>query len=99
VRRHPDVRWLRRESDVAALSQMQFTLLQTLWPVVKPDGRLLYATCSIFSAEGNGVISRFMQTERQANKLDSHGLWLPTMSSLLHDGFYDALFEKRIEPA
>ena len=99
VRRHPDVRWLRRESDVAALSQMQFTLLQTLWPVVKPNGRLLYATCSIFSAEGNGVISRFMQTERQANKLDSHGLWLPTMSSLLHDGFYDALFEKRIEPA
>ena len=99
VRRHPDVRWLRRESDIAALSQMQLTLLQTLWPVVKPSGRLLYATCSIFSAEGAGVVSRFMQTERQANKLDSHGLWLPTMSSLLHDGFYDALFEKRIEPA
>ena len=96
VRRHPDVRWLRRESDVIALSQMQLMLLQTLWRVLKPNGRLLYATCSIFEAEGNGVTSRFMQTQGQVNKLDSHGLWLPTMSSLLHDGFYDALFEKRI---
>lgn len=96
VRRHPDVRWLRRESDVGDLSQMQLTLLQTLWPVVKPNGRLLYATCSIFEAEGNGVVSRFMKTEAQANQLDSHGLWLSTISSLLHDGFYDALFEKKI---
>jgi 16S rRNA C967 or C1407 C5-methylase (RsmB/RsmF family) len=55
---------------------------------------LLYATCSIFHAEGDEVTKRFLQATTQANKLDSHGLWLPTTSSPLHDGFYDAIFEK-----
>jgi 16S rRNA (cytosine967-C5)-methyltransferase len=94
VRRHPDVRWLRRESDSLALGQTQFAMLNKLWPTVRAGGRLLYATCSIFHAEGDAVTERFLQANAQANKLDSHGLWLPTTSSPLHDGFYDAIFEK-----
>src|SRR5262249_32841853 len=47
VRRHPDVRWLRRAEDLVALTRVQAELLDALWPLLKPGGRLLYATCSI----------------------------------------------------
>jgi 16S rRNA (cytosine967-C5)-methyltransferase len=94
VRRHPDVRWLRRESDSAALGMTQLSLLIKIWPTLRTGGRLLYATCSIFRAEGDDVVGQFMQANVGANKLDSHGLWLPTTSFPLHDGFYDAIFEK-----
>ncbi len=91
VRRHPDVRWLRRESDAPAMGRMQLLMLQSLWSVLRLHGRLLYATCSVFEAEGGVVKQRFLQAEGNAKALDSHGLWLPTFQ---HDGFYDALFEK-----
>ncbi|MET0335661.1 MAG: 16S rRNA (cytosine(967)-C(5))-methyltransferase RsmB, partial [Rhizobacter sp.] len=52
VRRHPDVRWLRRDSDIPALARIQAELLDALWPLLKPGGRLLYCTCSVFKAEG-----------------------------------------------
>jgi 16S rRNA (cytosine967-C5)-methyltransferase len=52
VRRHPDVRWLRRPEDVVALARLQGELLAALWPLLAPGGRLLYATCSLFKAEG-----------------------------------------------
>jgi 16S rRNA (cytosine967-C5)-methyltransferase len=61
VRRHPDVRWLRRSSDIAALAQTQAQLLDALWPLLKPGGRLLYATCSVFSDEGDRQIDAFLQ--------------------------------------
>jgi len=95
ARRHPDVRWLRRQSDAATLSGLQLRMLHALWPTLRVGGRLLYATCSIFRAEGDEVVHSFMQAQPLANQLDSHGLWLPTISSARHDGFYDALFEKR----
>ncbi|MDI9333398.1 MAG: 16S rRNA (cytosine(967)-C(5))-methyltransferase RsmB [Cytophagales bacterium] len=91
VRRHPDVRWLRRESDAGAMGHIQLAMLQSLWTTLAAQGRLLYATCSVFQLEGEVIKRQFLQIERQAKALDSHGLWLP---SLLHDGFYDALFEK-----
>jgi 16S rRNA (cytosine967-C5)-methyltransferase len=94
VRRHPDVRWLRRESDAQAMGHLQLALLKALWPTLRPSGRLLYATCSVFEAEGGVVKQRFLQATGNAKALDSHGLWLPTTSSPLHDGFYDAIFEK-----
>jgi 16S rRNA (cytosine967-C5)-methyltransferase len=53
VRRHPDVRWLRRPGDSAQLAQTQARLLQALWPLLAPGGRLLYCTCSVFRAEGD----------------------------------------------
>jgi 16S rRNA (cytosine967-C5)-methyltransferase len=61
VRRHPDVRWLRRPADVAALAATQRQLLDALWPLLAPGGRLLYATCSLFRAEGAHQIDAFLQ--------------------------------------
>ena len=61
VRRHPDVRWLRRPADVAALAATQAQLLDALWPLLAPGGRLLYATCSLFRAEGVHQIDAFLQ--------------------------------------
>jgi 16S rRNA (cytosine967-C5)-methyltransferase len=61
VRRHPDVRWLRRPDDVAALARIQAELLDALWPLLAPGGHLLYATCSIFKAEGQDQIDAFLQ--------------------------------------
>nr|WP_310732194.1 hypothetical protein [Methylibium sp. T29-B] len=59
VRRHPDVRWLRRASDLDALASTQAALLDALWPLLRPGGRLLYATCSVFKAEGAHQIDAF----------------------------------------
>ena len=61
VRRHPDVRWLRRPADVSALARTQAQLLDALWALLAPGGRLLYATCSIFKAEGQAQIDAFLQ--------------------------------------
>ena len=61
VRRHPDVRWLRRPDDITALARMQAEMLDALWPLLAPGGRLLYATCSVFQAEGRQQIDAFLQ--------------------------------------
>jgi 16S rRNA (cytosine967-C5)-methyltransferase len=61
VRRQPDARWLRRKGDIAALVRLQAELLDALWPLLRPGGCLLYATCSVFKAEGQGQIDAFLQ--------------------------------------
>ena len=61
VRRHPDIRWLRRSEDIAALGKIQSELLDALWPTLKPGGWLLYATCSVFRTEGQHQIDAFLQ--------------------------------------
>ncbi len=104
-RRHPDVRWLRRESDVAQLAAIQAKLLKALWPLVRPGGRLLYCTCSVFKAEGETQIQTFVQHNTDALILPSPGHLTPsnvTSDASLrdngmgeHDGFYYALLEKR----
>jgi len=104
VRRHPDVRWLRRESDVAQLAAIQARLLKALWPLLKPGGRLLYCTCSVFKAEGEAQIQTFLAHNTQARLLPSPGHLLPyfpvgsdavTDNQVSdHDGFYFALLEK-----
>lgn len=66
VRRHPDVRWLRRASDVPALAALQARLLDALWPLLKPGGRMLYCTCSVFKAEGQAQIDAFLQRQSGA---------------------------------
>ncbi|MFY8015977.1 MAG: 16S rRNA (cytosine(967)-C(5))-methyltransferase RsmB, partial [Limnohabitans sp.] len=77
-RRHPDVRWLRRESDVLQLAAIQAKLLKALWPLVKPGGRLLYCTCSIFKAEGESQIQTFVQHNTDALILPSPGHLTPS---------------------
>jgi 16S rRNA (cytosine967-C5)-methyltransferase len=67
VRRHPDVRWLRRASDILTLARTQAQLLDALWPLLKPGGRLLYCTCSVFKAEGQAVIDAFLQRQSGAS--------------------------------
>lgn len=104
VRRHPDVRWLRRESDVAQLAQQQARLLKTLWPLLKPGGRLVYCTCSVFRAEGEDQVQAFLAHNKEARLLPSPGHLWPSMplesdgvtdnQSSDHDGFYYALLEK-----
>lgn len=104
VRRHPDVRWLRRESDVAQLAQQQARLLKTLWPLLKAGGRLLYCTCSVFRAEGEDQVRAFLAHNTEARLLPSPGHFWPSMllgsdavtdnQSRDHDGFYYALLEK-----
>ena len=66
VRRHPDIRWLRRAADIDALVQLQMRLLDALWPMLKPGGRLLYCTCSVFKAEGEAQIDAFLQRQPDA---------------------------------
>jgi 16S rRNA (cytosine967-C5)-methyltransferase len=104
VRRHPDIRWLRRPDDVRALAQTQAELLQALWPLLKPGGRLLYATCSIFRAEGAEQIDAFLQRQGpEATRLDpdSPGHLVPLADNgstdpeaALADGFFYALLHK-----
>ena len=104
VRRHPDVRWLRRESDIARLASVQTRLLNTLWALVKPGGRLLFCTCSVFRAEGADQIQTFLARHTNASLLASPGQLKPQFRANRnpvpdnpgsdHDGFYLALLEK-----
>jgi 16S rRNA (cytosine967-C5)-methyltransferase len=105
VRRHPDVRWLRREQDIDQLAQIQRELLQTLWPLLKTDGRLLYCTCSVFKAEGEDQVKAFVGRNTDVQRLPAVGHLIPQNSQLAsgvednlsgdHDGFYYALFQKK----
>jgi len=105
VRRHPDVRWLRRPSDVAQLAHIQARLLATLWPLVRAGGRLLYCTCSVFKAEGEQQAQAFAAQHADALVRPAPGHLLPQEGARAavfadnalreHDGFYYALFEKR----
>lgn len=60
IRRHPDIRWLRRPDDFARYTDRQLGLLTALWPLLAPGGVLVYATCSILAAEGEDVIRQFL---------------------------------------
>lgn len=66
IRRHPDIKYLRRADDISALCQQQLKLLQTLWPLLKPGGLLLYATCSILPEENVDVIQQFLHLQKDA---------------------------------
>lgn len=66
IRRHPDIKLLRRSSDIAALAQRQSQLLRSLWPLLQPGGRLLYASCSALRAETTAVIANFLRGEPNA---------------------------------
>ena len=96
VRRHPDIKWLRREDDIAGFKQQQQRLLQALWQVVARGGKLLYVTCSIFREENEEQVDWFLSRHTDASlapRTDSQGsaLLLPSKE---HDGFFHALFEK-----
>ena len=66
IRRHPDIKWLRRASDIETMAMQQGRLLRALWPLLKPQGVLVYATCSILKAEGEDVARGFMAQNSDA---------------------------------
>ncbi len=66
IRRHPDIKWLRRETDIPTMAAQQLRLLRALWPLLKPQGVLVYATCSILKAEGEDVARAFMAEQPEA---------------------------------
>ncbi len=105
VRRHPDVPWLRRASDVEQLAGQQARLLASLWPLLRTGGQMLYCTCSVFRAEGDNQIQTFVEHNTDAALLPSPGHLLPCLTDNDgtvpdnrygdHDGFFYALLEKR----
>ncbi|WP_116807672.1 16S rRNA (cytosine(967)-C(5))-methyltransferase RsmB [Steroidobacter cummioxidans] len=110
IRRHPDIKLLRRSDDIAALAVRQLQLLRTLWPLLQPGGRLLYASCSALQAETTAVIAEFLRDEPTARDVtDARLQVLPPVGegtragthglriaagSAGMDGFYYALLEK-----
>ena len=74
IRRHPDIKLLRRPADIPALASTQSGILEALWPLLEPGGRLLYATCSVLAAENDDVVAAFITRHDDARE-----------SELLHD--------------
>jgi 16S rRNA (cytosine967-C5)-methyltransferase len=103
IRRHPDIRFHRRAEDIAKLAKTQLTLLDTLWPLLANDGRLLYITCSILRAENDNVIEAFLGQNNNAQINTGNFPWgtktkygrqtLPGKSDM--DGFYFSLIKKQ----
>jgi 16S rRNA (cytosine967-C5)-methyltransferase len=105
MRRHPDVRLLRRRQDIGRLAARQAAILSALWPCLRPGGRLLYATCSLMPQENEQQIESFLQQRPDARSISLPDHWghariqgrqtLPGEQTM--DGFYYALLEKRTE--
>lgn len=97
VRRHPDIKWLRRREDIDSFAVQQLEILNALWPLLKKEGKLLYATCSVFKQENESVIEKFLAKNTDSIRLpvvlpdDSAGQLL---TNLQHDGFFYALLQK-----
>jgi 16S rRNA (cytosine967-C5)-methyltransferase len=66
IRRHPDIKWLRRDRDIAELAQLQAEILDAVWPHLKPGGTLVYATCSVLPEENSQQIAAFLQRTADA---------------------------------
>ena len=96
ARRHPDLKWLRRAGDPAAFANRQAAILDALWQLLAPDGKLLYVTCSVFPRENQEVVRAFLARTRGARALPlpdgKESQWLPGPR---HDGFFHALIQKQ----
>lgn len=66
IRRHPDIKWLRRDSDIAALVLLQKEILDAIWPLLKPGGTLIYATCSVLPDENHQQVRAFLERHDDA---------------------------------
>jgi 16S rRNA (cytosine967-C5)-methyltransferase len=102
VRRHVDIKWLRREADIASFTKQQAQILPSLWQVLAKGGKLLYVTCSVFQEENQRQIDSFLKLHADAEQLPldqplaglilNNGQLLP---SAQHDGLFYALLQKR----
>jgi 16S rRNA (cytosine967-C5)-methyltransferase len=95
VRRHVDIKWLRRESDLQSFAKQQARILRSLWRTLAKGGKLLYVTCSIFHEENQQQIDAFLKEQTDARQLplegNRDGQLLPCAD---HDGFFYALLQK-----
>lgn len=104
VRRHVDIKWLRREADIVSFTQQQVVILTNLWRLLSKGGKLLYVTCSVFSEENQQQIDQFLKHNADATQLKleltddrinniniQNGQLIPTNA---HDGFFYALLQK-----
>jgi 16S rRNA (cytosine967-C5)-methyltransferase len=95
ARRHPDIKWLRRASDVPTFARRQAAILDALWRVLTPGGKLLYVTCSVFPEENGAVVDAFCARTAQARRCElPGGAPAQLLPGAEHDGFYFALLEK-----
>ncbi len=103
IRRHPDIKYLRRKQDIPALAALQSQILDAIWPLLAPGGKLLYCTCSLLPDENELQVAQFLQRQPDAQELPVTAAWgharhcgrqiLPGEQGM--DGFYYALLEKR----
>ncbi|MDR2625415.1 MAG: 16S rRNA (cytosine(967)-C(5))-methyltransferase RsmB, partial [Zoogloeaceae bacterium] len=91
ARRLPDTKWLRRPEDIARFARQQAKMLRSLWQSLRPGGKLLYATCSLFPEENGKQIRNFLAQTPNA-RLSGEEQWQPCAQ---HDGFYYALIESK----
>lgn len=92
IRRHPDIKWLRRDSDIAQLTELQHAILTNIWPYLKTGGTLVYATCSILPEENRLQIERFLHENSDAKLQGEVKQFLPTDNG--GDGFFYAVLTK-----
>jgi 16S rRNA (cytosine967-C5)-methyltransferase len=101
VRRHVDIKWLRREADIASFTKQQAQILPSLWQLLAKGGKLLYVTCSVFHEENQRQIDHFLKTQSDALQLPltkpltgmnlKNGQLQPSSQ---HDGLFYALLQK-----
>lgn len=101
VRRHPDIKWLRRPADIDTFAKQQAQILKALWSILAPDGKLLYATCSVFARENQQVIDAFLTQHPEAEQekmalLPGTAGGVQLLPDEQHDGFFYALLHKNI---
>lgn len=101
VRRHPDIKWLRRAADIAQFALAQRRMLDALWQLLVSGGKLLYATCSVFHEENHLQVAEFQKRHRDAQCLTLPGADTnpqqpagQTLPDEQHDGFFYALLQK-----
>lgn len=109
IRRHPDIKLLRRPSDLVKLAELQAQILRNVWRTLAPGGKLLYATCSVLKQENESIVGEFVQNQADAKHIPlddvlpcEWGIKRPYGRQLFpqvngHDGFYYALLEKSAE--
>ncbi|WP_420599623.1 16S rRNA (cytosine(967)-C(5))-methyltransferase RsmB [Neptuniibacter sp.] len=102
IRRNPDIKYLRQGEDIHEISKLQYDILENCWSMLKPGGKLLYATCSIFPQENERLVGRFVNQTSNVQHLPIEAKWglereygrqlFPQENG--HDGFYYALLQK-----
>jgi 16S rRNA (cytosine967-C5)-methyltransferase len=100
IRRHPDIKWLRKSQDIAVLADLQQDILKNVWSLLKPGGTLLYATCSVLPEENSQQVQRFVAQNSDAehisitNNVNDIG-WQILSNDNSMDGFYYAKLIKK----